>query len=551
MEPDVIRLYSSSPPPMEDAGDDDDNEFGDFGAFAGLPSAASFSEFDTPNTFDQSRAPAATSPPEILHGRGAAPCGRRSPDGARGDLSKANGVAPQRTETRKVLAAADGEPAAAGCNGGAAEVLTNGFAPSDAQGSPSPPRGPSPPRDAVHARLNGPSPEDTGAVSEDDFADFAAFSNADGNLAPTAAAGEGEDSDDPVAAEEEEERETPSEDDVGDAHRTGPGESESVPAAPGGSCDTDRGALAEAEPQLRRDEADAPEAVCTRGPLAVNGAEDDSDGGQELSPDAAADGEAGPSDGNEAETEVEAETKLEAELETAPGRPLSPDALEELGEASATGPAPSPPPREETAPPADRSPEDDDEDDEDFGDFGDVGSFGAQSFADFDQLDVQREPSEPDAAAAAATRETTDGEDDFGDFNSPKCLGGESEGGGGATFADFPVSDSFGNFNSAADGEADAGWSAFGEEEEEEQTEGEESWAAFGSDQSAAPPERGEEEEDEWHEGERPAAGEESSRTDGQAVRRVTSSRRGYHGNPLVWSHVKTSKKIEPNDLNI
>lgn len=466
----MIRLYSSSPPPMEDAGDDDDNEFGDFGTFAGLPSGVSFSEFATPNTFDQSRAPAATSPPEILHGRGAAPCGRRSSDGARGDLSK-----PERTETKKV-------------------VLTNGFAPSDAQGSPLP-------RDSVHARLNGPSTEDTGAAPEDDFADFAAFSNAEGNPAA-----EG-DPDDPVAAEEEEERETPSEDDGGDAHRTGPGESESVPEAPGG--DTDRGSLAEAEPQRRRDEADAPErsapeAVCSRGPLAENGAEDDSNGAAG-SPDA--DGEAGPSGGSG------------DEAETAPGRPLSPDALEELGEASATGPVPSPPPRGETAAPADRSQEDDDED---FGDFGDAGSF-----ADFDQPDVQQEPSEPDVPAAA-TRETTDGkdEDDFGDFNSPKCHGGENEGGGG-TFADFPVSDSFGNFNSAADGEADAGWSAFGEQqvdeedeeekEEEQLTEGEESWAAFGSDQSAAPPERGEEEEEE-DEGERPALGEESSRTDSQSA---------------------------------
>lgn len=51
MEPDIIRMYSSSPPPLDNgAEDDDDDEFGEFGGFSEVsPSGVGFVDFDTPD----------------------------------------------------------------------------------------------------------------------------------------------------------------------------------------------------------------------------------------------------------------------------------------------------------------------------------------------------------------------------------------------------------------------------------------------------------------------------------------------------------------------
>ncbi|KGL76052.1 Aftiphilin [Tinamus guttatus] len=48
MEPDIIRMYSSSPPPLDNGADDDDeDEFGEFGGFAGVsPAGVAFADFD-------------------------------------------------------------------------------------------------------------------------------------------------------------------------------------------------------------------------------------------------------------------------------------------------------------------------------------------------------------------------------------------------------------------------------------------------------------------------------------------------------------------------
>lgn len=67
MEPDVIRLYSSSPPPLDEAGEEEDeDEFGEFGSFCdgGVSTSFSFSEIDTPTTFNQSNA-LEDSPPDL------------------------------------------------------------------------------------------------------------------------------------------------------------------------------------------------------------------------------------------------------------------------------------------------------------------------------------------------------------------------------------------------------------------------------------------------------------------------------------------------------
>ncbi|XP_041641605.1 aftiphilin a isoform X3 [Cheilinus undulatus] len=551
MEPDVIRMYSSSPPPMEDGAEDEDNEFGDFGTFSGVPNSISFTEFDTPTTFNQTQALNATSPPELIANRGVVGFSHSSSNGTHSpsnELSKANGVVPSghldssppdRTEMKKVLSSsldlsvsdtAGSEPA--DCNGRGTEVLTNGFASLDIQGSPSS-------QNSVHAHIKGTSTGDNGAVPvespEDDFADFAAFSNAEGHLGQTA----NEDLDNPTGGSwpaeatcQEEHcniaQGTTSEDNVRDTNRTGP--NISVPAeAPDGSCNTDRGSHTDADSN-ERDVAFASEAVCTNTTLTLNGVDvantDDSKDAtgsceNDLSPDAAADGEAGQSDwkgsGNETETETETETSF--------GRPLSTDALEEYGDMSTTGSVPSPPLQGETATPADHSQLAEDDMEEDFGDFGDAGSFGGQGFADFDQLDFQQEQSKSHSSAPAQEAADAKDDDDFGDFNSPKFhKGGEEEEGGGK-FADFPVSDSFGNFSSAADGAddgADAGWSAFGDQQE--QVEGE-SWAAFTTEPSVAPPaeSREEEEEEEWHESEAPVVSEEASRTDRQSQTLLSS----------------------------
>ncbi|KAM9363157.1 aftiphilin a isoform 2-T2 [Symphorus nematophorus] len=560
MEPDVIRMYSSSPPPMEDGAEEEDNEFGDFGTFSGVPNSISFTEFDTPTTFNQTQALTATSPPELINSRGVIGFSHSSSNGTHSnELSKANGVVPashlgsspsERTEMKKVLSSAldfsvsdtDGsEPA--DCNGGGTEVLTNGFATFDVQGSPSS-------QNSVHSHLKGTSTEDTGSIPvgspEDDFADFAAFSNAEGHLSQTA----NEDLDAPTGGSWLAEhcnivQGTTSEDNVRDTNRTGPNTSGSdsrfVPAeAPDGSCNTDRGAHTDADSQQRdvafAQQHLASEAVCTNKPLTLNGVDvadrDDSKDAaagcseNDLSPDAAGDGEMGQLDGKGSGNDTETET----ETETSFGRPLSTDALEEYGDMSTTGSVPSPPLQGETATPADHSQLAEDDEDEDFGDFGDAGSFSGQGFADFDQLDVQQEQSRSHSSAPAQEATDTKDDDDFGDFNSPKFHTSADEGEDGGKFADFPVSDSFGNFSSAAEGadsEADAGWSAFGELEQQQQVEGE-SWAAFSTEQSVAPPavsreeegeeEEEEEEEEEWHESELPAVSEEASRTDRQSA---------------------------------
>ncbi|XP_065747024.1 aftiphilin isoform X9 [Phocoena phocoena] len=51
MEPDIIRMYSSSPPPLDNgAEDEDEDEFGEFGGFSEVsPSGVGFADFDTPD----------------------------------------------------------------------------------------------------------------------------------------------------------------------------------------------------------------------------------------------------------------------------------------------------------------------------------------------------------------------------------------------------------------------------------------------------------------------------------------------------------------------
>ncbi|XP_017297591.1 aftiphilin a isoform X2 [Kryptolebias marmoratus] len=476
MEPDVIRMFSSSPPPMEDGTEEEDDEFGDFGTFSGVPNSISLSEFETPTTFNQSQALSATSPPELLGSRGVVgfSCSTCNPGI---ELSKANGVGPmshldssERTESRKpvscsldssVSGTAGSEPTE--CNGGDTEVLTNGFVTFDLQGSPSS-------QHSVHSHINV-STEDTGGGPEDEFADFFAFSNTEGHLTAQ------KDTDGLTACHLPPETAVlnqGTEDADRDTDRTG---AETLDGC--GSTDS-----------LQRDRAfteERSQTDCTKDRLILmEGSKETVGGGETDLSDAATDGDAAQSDEKSSETE------------TSLGRPLSTEALEEYGDMSTTGSVPSPPLQGDTATPA--------EDDEDFGDFGDAGSFEGQGFAGFEHLEVQQDQSLPQGSGPAQEVADMEQEDDFGDFSSPRFDSGGDKGDEGGQ---FPASDSFGNFSSAAGGEEDSGWSAFGEQQEAEG----ESWAAaINTELSAVPPaERDEEEEEEeWHEGGDPAVSKQT-----------------------------------------
>lgn len=500
MEPDVIRMYSSSPPPLTDdcsADLDDDavDDFGDFGTYCGVPASVSFSELATPTTFNQTEALGATSPPELLlAGFGRAPPSNGAHANDDHELLRANGVVPaghlvsapsERTEVKKVISSGPDIPAGGGelanCNGDDTPALTNGFSTFDPQESSSP-------QNCVHSDLKGalPSGEDGVSAPQDDFADFAAFApDTDAKDACSKTLGgvleakEGEGEQAELSAQA-----TASEEPLRDQVRT--------------SASSDK-------------EPEASGEFCTNGTAAVNGL-DVSEDSEEV----------GPWDGKENDTETETETSL--------GRPLSTEALEELGDISATtGSAPL---GGEAATPAEHSQLVEDEDDgiEDFGDFGDPASF-----ADFQQPDIQEEPSggslPPPSPPSSGPAHKAQDEDDFGDFNSPEFdQEGGGRAGGGPEFADFPPSDSFGNFSMAADD--GGGWSAFGREEaglEEREVEEGESWAAFSSEQCVASPAistaQQEEEEEEWHE--RPS-GATSGRTETPSVRIYTCSNKMY-----------------------
>ncbi|XP_030643308.1 aftiphilin [Chanos chanos] len=65
MEPDIIHLYSSTPPPLDEGTEEDDDEFGEFGGFGEeMSSSFSFAEFEAPIDCSQSRT-ANVSPPDL------------------------------------------------------------------------------------------------------------------------------------------------------------------------------------------------------------------------------------------------------------------------------------------------------------------------------------------------------------------------------------------------------------------------------------------------------------------------------------------------------
>ncbi|XP_059408963.1 aftiphilin-like isoform X1 [Carassius carassius] len=487
MEPDVIRMYSSSPPPMEDGIEEEDGEFSDF---TGVPNSTSFSEFDTPTTFNQSQALNATSPPELLSngrivGLSAQPAGSTKANGVTpgsGQTCTPNGRAVSVEELKKFtehqaritcLEFATGsrtDSDAIDCNG-TAEVLTNGFAILDQGGSPATPH----------------KPNEFDA-STDDFADFSAFSNAEHNQPSDTDLDDLNQGYRPPHNDVSDNVEVQGAslgDDSGDSGITRFGfpleNSESL-------SNGDWGFHEVSDLDQRELDADTTEVVSTVQPLALNDVTFSETGDNRVSPDSEDKSSGEQSDEKGSETET-----LETETETSFGRPLSTDALEEFGDFSTTGSVPSPPLQEETATPADHSQlaEDDDEDFGDFGDFGDASSFSATGFADFDQQGVSQTELAPSAPVEPK-------DDEFADFDTSKepnkiALAGEEA----TVFADFPGSDSFADFSSAqvGDGGDNEGWQAFSEPDQSQN--GGQSWATFEQEQDAAGIEKS---GDDWHE---------------------------------------------------
>ncbi|XP_036413223.1 aftiphilin a isoform X2 [Colossoma macropomum] len=536
MEPDVIRMYSSSPPPMEDGAEEEDDEFSDF---TGVPNSVSFSEFDTPTTFNQLQALNATSPPELitngrivgLHG----PTGPVKSNGGIPSSDQGGGPACRTVNVEELKKATERMHGAytkhsdisandwtasdaVDCNGGVGgvETLTNGFATFDTEGTP--------PSCHKHRETGNPSvdycPDAVANDNDEDFADFSAFSHAD--VSGGGANWENSNHEDRLAED------TVKQDNDKDACVTGFASLAFTAEASDGLSNGDWSFHTGASFEQRDLETDNAHviAVSTEQTLAQNGVAQNGLEGKgkvdnRVSP--VSEDERGSSSEPTEEKGSGNDTETETETETSFGRPLSTDALEEFGDFSTTGSVPSPPLQEETATPADHSQlaEDDDEDFGDFGDFGDASSFGGAGFADFDQQgDI---PSE--SVSQTNLEITCTDEDEFGDFDAskdPSSAGQENE--DGTKFADFPGSDSFADFSSApveSSADASSGWQAFNEPDSNREQG--ESWAAFGEDQGSAFSEKS---SDDWHEGQSvqvpPSGSSEDSRKDSITVSLVS-----------------------------
>ncbi|XP_036384108.1 aftiphilin a isoform X2 [Megalops cyprinoides] len=525
MEPDVIRLYSSSPPPLDDGAEEDDDDFGDFGGFSGVPSSVSFTEFDTPSAFGQSQTATAadTSPPNHFDSSSSTgltelspgPLGRVSiedvspfpgPDsqGPEFDGSR-DGCPPGKTvsaeelkklvdQTRPAPYLNSSDPEAGSgrteveaydCNGGfavAGEVLTNGFAAFDTQDAPSCP-------ETDHPKNKGTAAPTPDCSPEDEFDDFFAFSGTDAPRDDGQSAGVREHRDEgawPAAGEGGSAGAGIEENGVRDSHSVGP-DPHDYPAAESlanGHSDS----LVDEDSEQRdvkpwgahRESAAEGHA---EGPAAQNGTEQAEEGveqeeeEEEEEESGMSEGGAspsGPEDGGEGTEGGECVAPSGTGVSVSESfasfcQAVSPDGEEDFGDFSTSGFVPPVCPEEDLT-----------EETEDFGDFGDASSSGGQGFADFERTELKRPSGSTDSAKESGD-EVDEG--DFGDFSAPQD---GSEGKDSQGFADFPGSDSFADFSSApaggADVDAGAGWSAFGDQEQEQG--GDDSWAAFGQEQS-------------------------------------------------------------------
>ncbi|XP_061078987.1 aftiphilin a [Conger conger] len=579
MEPEVIRMYSSSPPPLDDGAEDDDDDFGDFGAFAGVPASVSFTEFDTQAVFGQAQTATAadTSPPGPF--AEPAPPPALSASGHQGADSSAGPRAPVKTvsaeELRKPLdqnRLNSSEPDPPGgrtkaenhsCNGGFAvgEVLTNGFGTFDGED----PSSPCPPLERPANKGTAAPAPDSPPNTEDEFDDFSAFGGEASERvteSDTREGGEREGSDGgkrladgdvdgrlsgPGRAES-----CAEENGVRDSRSTPPVTSDLPAVAVETLMNGDGGSVTDEETE-RRDAHSCSALPEPAGGAGQSGAtavqngerqeeeeeeeEDQSDGcaGAGADDGGAGGGGKGAGGGGKGAEETEVGVSVSVSESFASFcQAGTPDGEPDFGDFSMPGTAPSACPEEETLTPADPScpteeEEEEEEEEEDFGDFGDAGSFSGPGFADFDRTE-----SELPAQLADSPKDSGDDGGDFGDFGTPQEEGGECEGkaGGGAGeeeeeeeegFADFPGSDSFADFSSApgdAGPDSGSGWSAF-EDQDQDQGTGDtsaSSWATFGEQQSATGSEDQQRLQDSPPVTAPPSGGSQTCRRDSQSV---------------------------------
>lgn len=579
MEPDVIRMYSSSPPPMEDGAEEEEDEFGDF---SGVPNSISLTEFDVAATFNQSQTLNATSPPELLNHTGLSD---------HGGSTKANGVVKgpgdgeargrtvsaeelkQLTEHSQPTAPTDSklisgrdwtEVGAVDCNGSPEDSsrLTNGFAAFDEQGSP--PlcaHAPAVKSKGSDAAATDSCPTSSGIDNEDDFADFAAFSNTNTNTDSHTHSDDLTDQKanwgNPCAAEwQTENAPHPSSGTAGSEENGGefrdPCAAEvdlpSVSTGTSGGLKNGDGGSVHSLPDANTTQRDTgsessetADAECAeQTKIALNGetrdgSEDEGVKVDSLAPESLrhindqSREKRDSSSGNDSEPETETETSF--------GRPLSTDALEEFGDFSTTGSVPSPPLQEETATPADHSQMAEDGDEEEFGDFGDFSSTsgGFGSGQEFTSFTYPQKLNVPDVVttevAKGCEEDLTSHTEELSSVSSRDPADSEHKADHDQRSEDdlgnLPVSDSFADFHSAPVGSETSGgnddWTAFEEQPgDEDAAARDESWASFGPQQTTVP--TGEASEGDWQESHQPplklppSCSGDSSRTDDTTV---------------------------------
>ncbi|XP_033842139.1 aftiphilin a isoform X2 [Periophthalmus magnuspinnatus] len=492
MEPGVIRMFSSSPPPMDDVPDEEEDEFGDFGTFSavsGVPTSISFSELDTPTTFNQTQALNATSPPDFALSKGV--IGVMEGGRANGHLGR----------LEKSLKGGQNSGQNSGQNiGQQTEVLTNGF-----QGSPTLPK-------------SAPFSQD----NEGDFADFSAFSdkvNPDletlddkqscefkqhnavkeetSNSNRTEFANFAAFSEDSGVTLDDKQSETVSEERGSSTQKDPkpiPNRTEPVFTDFGGFSEdcTLENSFTGSETVSKDEDIDfyfkKDETWTQEDCSSLNGNALDASGSV-CSSDLASESDCGIENAENSRSAVvmngtaekDKDGGSETETETSFGRPLSTEALEEFGDMSTTGSVPSPQLQEETATPTgdeefgelgdclsahecgdleqnhpQKAQGHDDEEEDDFGDFNspefkteEKNEFStSQSFGNFFSSEtLEKAPSEqilPPNTQDHDAEQPKDEFDDFGDFNSPKFKTNEKSN------TEFPESESFGNFSSAA-----------------------------------------------------------------------------------------------------
>ncbi|KAL2083163.1 hypothetical protein ACEWY4_020936 [Coilia grayii] len=527
MEPDVMRLYSSSPPPLDEGAEDEDDEFGEFGGFGeAMASSFSFSEMDVPPVaFDQSQA-SDTAPPEL-------PMGSSAPGPQKASVvGRASSCDPPQQSDDEAQAEPERHPREAEVGGGAAETrspcdnggfgvpqpLVNGFPETDPQDA-SPPMT-SPTTSALSSSCSSSSPCAQRQPQETDHNDTShhTFTSGEG---PSLANGfthlhshteEGHENE-ALSTEEQEVLSV-----EGDSECTDIKETSVQPQSLSGS--------------RLHTEASVPTGYAER-PLGQEGGiplEDRGSGCDDVRPALEEEEEEDlPTPSGPTQTSESDDFASFCEVVS----PSDADDFGDFGHFSSTVAPPSSVTL--SAGPAIEPPgngDDDGDDDDDFGGFGEAGALSTQGFADFSQTEgctqeggFARFPSDfPTASSHASSEDSPAREEADGDqtlpAEAPTETGVEEEAAHEGScpqedkkeeerLGDLPVSDSFADFQSVpVGGGADDGedWAAFGEPEGvgEQAGGGGDNWAAFGEEQPQAGNEQAgekEEEEPQWQDG--------------------------------------------------